>query len=91
MARAFDLVGIGNAVGSIKGDVKKKHFSLIPRKGFFLTSRRVARAFDLVGIGNAVGAPLLRSLQGRESGMHASRAFDSATINKSRGTRSIAG
>ncbi len=29
--------------------------------------RRVAQAFDLVGISNAVGAPLLRSLQGRES------------------------
>jgi hypothetical protein len=39
----------------------------------------VAQAFDLVGISNAVGAPLLRSLQGRESGMRASRAFDRAT------------
>jgi len=39
----------------------------------------VAQAFDFAGISNAVGAPLLRSLQGRESGMHASRAFDRAT------------
>jgi hypothetical protein len=35
------------------------------------TFSRVAQAFDLAGIANKVGAPLLRSLQGRESGMPA--------------------
>ncbi len=39
----------------------------------------MAQPFDLVGISNAVGAPLLRSLQGRDWGMHASRAFDRST------------
>jgi len=38
VAQAFDFIEFTNTVGSIKGDVKKKHFSLIPRKGFFLTS-----------------------------------------------------
>jgi hypothetical protein len=32
---------------------------------------RVAQTFGLARISNAVGAPLLRPLQGRESGMHA--------------------
>src|SRR5271166_4910669 len=44
---------------------------------------RVAQAFDLADISSAVGAPLLRSLQGRESGMHASSGFDhAATANQ---------
>jgi hypothetical protein len=29
LAQAFDPAGISNKVGSIKGDVKKKHFSLL--------------------------------------------------------------
>ena len=47
-------------------------FKLAPR-----SDGRVAQAFDFAGMSNAVGAPLLRSLQGRESGMH--RGFDRAT------------
>ena len=43
----------------------------------------MARALDLAGIGDAAGAPLLRSLQGREWGMHASSGFDhAATTNQ---------
>jgi hypothetical protein len=46
-------------------------------------ARRVAQAFDLAGISNTAGAPLLRSLQGRESGMHASSGFaHAATTNQ---------
>jgi hypothetical protein len=32
--KVFDLVEVKVKLGSIKGDVKKKHFSLIPRKDF---------------------------------------------------------
>ena len=38
----------------------------------------MAQAVDLVGISSAVGAPLLRLLQGRESGMHAPSGFGDA-------------
>jgi hypothetical protein len=49
---------------------------------------RVAQAFDLTGVSNTAGAPLLRSLQGRESGMHASSGFYQAPLQiKKRGQR----